>query len=98
VLFGTGNDRHSLPNDANNRRFVVIEIFGGKSKVGPIEAYLDMWRNYLFGQAMQMYRAGKRANLPRELFKLQTKINEESQSMNDTLAACIDDILWEPGT
>ena len=64
VIVGTSNNVNCLPNDpTGNRRFVPVHCNQGN----PIEALMAPMRNQLWAEALDMYNAGERANLPRTL-------------------------------
>ena len=63
VIVGTTNRTDSLPNDpSGNRRFVPVEL---PTSTGPIESYMDANLGQLWAEALDRYRAGVRAGLPR---------------------------------
>ena len=97
ILFGTGNDRQVLPDEQNNRRFVVLEITGGRSLVGPVEDYMDRNRDLFFSEALRRYKSGSRANLPDDLKADQRRINESSRTGNELLEDYILELDWEVG-
>ena len=64
IIVGTSNNMNCLPNDpTGNRRFVPILCSQGN----PIEELMAPIRNQLWAEALDMYNAGERANLPRTL-------------------------------
>ena len=73
ILVGTSNDQECLPNDpSGNTRYVPIEC----SKGTHVEPFLDKWRTQLWAEGLALYRAGERANLPRDLMDLQEQHGE----------------------
>ena len=84
AFVATANDPHCLPPDiTGNTRFVAITLNGGS----PVEAHLDATvhmddqdesptiREQLWAEALSRYRQGERANLPRELYARQERVN-----------------------
>ena len=63
VFIGTTNEAECLPNDpSGNRRFVVAELKHGCDVEAASAARAQWW-----AEAQARYRAGERANLPRDL-------------------------------
>ena len=70
ILVATTNDESDLPNDpTGNRRFVPIVLRDGVN----VEAWMAEVREQLWAEALHLYREGRRANLPRELFESPTR-------------------------
>ena len=67
VFVGSTNEADCLPNDpSGNRRFVVVELAHGCD----VEARAGAERTQWWAEALARYRAGERANLPRDLLPL----------------------------
>ena len=65
IIVGTTNRRDSLPNDpSGNRRFVPVDL---PTSTGPIEPYMEANHVQLWAEALNRYRGGVRAGLPRKL-------------------------------
>ena len=89
IIVATADRNGTLPNDpAGNRRFVVIEIKSSKSAA---EAFMGIERDQLWAEAIQRYKAGERANLPREYATIQAAANE-AQRADDVLEERIADM------
>ena len=94
VFIGTTNEAECLPNDpSGNRRFVVVALERGCD----VEA-ASVDRNQWWSEALARYRAGERANLPRELHTLAAERAEDhrerdsvEQDIVDALHALGDD-------
>ena len=67
VFVGSTNEADCLPNDpSGNRRFVVVELRHGCHVEERAAAERVQW----WAEALHRYRAGERANLPRDLLPL----------------------------
>ena len=67
MFVGSTNEADCLPNDpSGNRRFVVVELMHGCD----VEARGAAERVQWWAEALHRYRAGERANLPRDLILL----------------------------
>ena len=74
VFVGSTNEADCLPNDpSGNRRFVVVELMHGCAVEARGEAERVQW----WAEALARYRAGERANLPRDLIPLAADRAEE---------------------
>ena len=94
VLVATTNDDSDLPNDpTGNRRFVPIVLRDGVN----VEAWMAEVREQLWAEALHMYRAGRRANLPRELFDAQRTRAELHRDRDDLIEDAIANNLPEEG-
>ena len=90
ILVGSTNDPEPLPNDpSGNSRFVPIQC----SKGSHIEPFMAQWRNQLWAESLVLYRAGERANLPRNLMDLQAEHGErhrrKDQIIEDAVAGIV---------
>ena len=82
VIIGTSNDETPLPNDhSGNRRFVVVKLNKGSN----VEQYMAENREQLWAEALHRYRHGERANLPRELYQDQAKLNNMARRKDELL-------------
>ena len=82
VLIGTSNDETPLPNDpTGNRRFVVVNLNKGSN----VELYMTENRDQLWAEALHRYRQGERANLPRDLYSDQAKLNNQARCKDELL-------------
>ena len=71
-VVGTTDSRECLPNDPEgNRRFGVAELAHGAD----VSAFMTATREQLWAEALHRFRAGERANLPRELQDVQAAAN-----------------------
>ena len=90
ILVGTTNDESDLPNDpTGNRRFVPIVLREGVN----VEAWMAEIREQLWAEALHLYREGRRANLPRELFGFQRESVELHRDRDDLIEDAIADLL-----
>ena len=75
IIVGTSNDMAVLPNDpTGNRRFVVVRITNSKMAA---ETFMGRYAVQLWAEAITRYRTGERANLPRQLSRIQSELNRE---------------------
>ena len=82
VIVATTNDPNDLPNDPSGlRRFVPIVL----NKGCDVETWMAKERENLWAEALAMYRAGRRANLPRALFDMQREQAEQHRDRDDLL-------------
>lgn len=82
VIVATTNDPNDLPNDPTGlRRFVPIVLRKGCD----VEKWMAEERENLWAEALAMYHAGRRANLPRELYAMQRKHAEAHRDRDDVL-------------
>ena len=93
VIIGTSNDATPLPNDpTGNRRFVVVKL----NKGSDIEKYMADNRGQLWVEALHRYRHGERANLPRELYQDQARLNNQARCKDELLEDQILKLAQEP--
>ena len=86
IIVGTTNNETDLPNDpSGNRRFVPIVLTKGCD----VEAWMSECRNQLWAEALAMYEAGRRANLPRELHAAQREVAEVHRDRDDVIEDAI---------
>ena len=86
ILVATTNDESDLPNDpTGNRRFVPIVLRDGVN----VEAWMAEVREQLWAEALHLYREGRRANLPRELFESQRDRAELHRDRDDLIEDAI---------
>lgn len=93
IFIGTANDEDALPNDGNIRRLVPIKL----NRAGKPWEYLPRIRDYLWAEALHLYRQGYQARLPEELhdtamdvanqYRYRDTIEERLEGMLDD---CID--------
>ena len=92
VFVGTTNEAECLPNDpSGNRRFVVVELQHG-CDVEAASALREHW----WAEALSRYRAGERANLPREHHALaaeRAKEHRETDSLEQEITDAVHDLL-----
>ena len=87
VIVATTNREDDLPNDeSGNRRFVPIVLRKGCN----VEQWMAKERENLWGEALAMYHAGRRANLPRELFGMQREQAEEHRDRDELIETAVD--------
>ena len=92
IIAATADNNRVLPNDpAGNRRFVAIEI---TKSTGAAEAFMAAERDQLWAEAIQRYRKGERANLPRSYATIQAAANE-TQRADDVLEDRIAGMRYE---
>ena len=83
VFVGTANDNLELPDDpTGQRRFVPITL---GTPTGPIEPVMKKLRDSLLAEGLARYRAGERANLPREMKELAAKAAARYRHRNQYL-------------
>ena len=86
IIVGTSNEQMVLPNDpSGNRRYVAVKCNKGFN----IERFMKKNRDQIWAEALMRFNAGTVANLPRELMKEQTKLNEEFRSQDEELESLI---------
>ena len=86
IIVATTNNPHDLPNDeTGNRRFVPIVL----NKGCDVETLMAEQRENLWAEALAMYHAGRRANLPRDLYGMQRQETEAHRDRDDVLEDCI---------
>ena len=86
IIAATTNNNNDLPNDpSGNRRFVPILLNRGCN----VELYMDAERDQLWAEAMHLYHADKRANLPRDLMKVQAEQVENHRDRDDVVEDAI---------
>ena len=84
IFIGSTNDLKPLPCDLTGmRRFVVIEL-KEKIKFEAIIKKVKEERNQLWGEAVHLYKEGKSARLPKELWEISAEVAEEHRS-GDTI-------------
>ena len=88
VMCGTTNDPNDLPNDPSGlRRFVPVRLKHGSN----VELWMDICRNHLWAEALHRWCDGERANLPRDLQRMQAERAEEHRDADlmaeDAIAA-----------
>lgn len=77
VFIGTTDSAQPLPSDdQGNRRFVLVDVSAPGRAVEP---YMEELRDLLWAEALHIFHEGQRANLPRELFSIQRRINAENR-------------------
>ena len=86
VMVCTTNSDTPLPPGSDNRRFVVIDVSGDGCNV---ERWLAENRDQLWAEAVTRYRAGERANLPRELQARQRAANRERVGISEISAGMV---------
>ena len=87
IIVATTNDENDLPNDpSGNRRFVPIVLNTGCN----VEKWMAETRGQLWAEALAMYHAGRRANLPRELHAMQRERAEQHRDRDELLEDAID--------
>ena len=87
IIVGTTNNETDLPNDpSGNRRFVPIVLTKGCNVEGTMKRYRDQ----LWAEALAMYAAGRRANLPRDLHVAQRKAAEVHRDRDDLIEDAIE--------
>ena len=92
IFVGTTNT-DSLPNDpTSNRRFIVVRTVGNRAHY-KVEDWMDKHRDRLFAAALWEYENGGRANLPRELVKIQTKVNEENRIADELFETACEEAI-----
>ena len=73
------------------RRFACVDV-GVKARQ-PVEPWMDANRTQLWAEALELYRDGVRANLPRELMDAQAKVNRGHMQEDTTMVEEIEDRL-----
>ena len=82
IIVATTNDPNDLPNDPTGlRRFVPVVL----RKSCNVEQWMAEERENLWAEALAMFRAGRRANLPRDLFAMQREHAEAHRDRDDVL-------------
>ena len=74
AFFGTANPGDVLPNEANNRNFVCVNV--EEKDIATLIEYMNDNREQLWAEGMAMYHDGIEARLPYALRKLQSEANE----------------------
>ena len=93
VIIGTCNDQTPLPNDpTGNRRFVVVKL----NKGSHVEKYMEENREQLWAETLHRYRQGERANLPRDLYQDQARLNNMARRKDELLEDQILKLVQEP--
>ena len=83
VFFGTANPDRPIPNDpTGNRRFVPVIVHDPDMSV---EDFMRSHRDQYWAEALVRYKAGERANLPRELFADQSVAVERQRVVDEAL-------------
>ena len=86
ILVGTTNRADDLPNDPSGlSRFVPVILKYGSD----VEEFMMDNRTQLWAEALQRYRAGLRANLPRELMTEQAARAEDHRSRDEFVEEAI---------
>lgn len=86
IIVATTNEVADLPNDpSGNRRFVPVVVNTGCN----VEQAMAEVREQLWAEALAMYRAGRRANLPRDLYAMQRERAEEHRDRDELLEDAI---------
>lgn len=81
IICGTTNRADDLPNDpSGNRRFVPVELGPAKCAV---ETYMDAVRDQCWAEALELFRDGESARLPRSLRALQRDRAEAHRDRDD---------------
>ena len=87
IIVATTNNESDLPNDeSGNRRFVPIVL----RKNCNVETWMAEERVNLWAEALAMYHAGRRANLPRTLYDMQREQAEVHRDRDDLLEDAVD--------
>ena len=97
ILCGTTNRDDDLPNDpTGNRRLVSIVLKHGTD----VEAYFaDGVREQLWAEALYRVREkGERANLPRDLMRMQAERAEQHRERDDAIEDAVSNLPKEPMT
>ena len=82
IIVATSNDVSVIPNDpTGNRRFVPVVL----NKGCDVEKWMAEERENLWAEALAMYHAGRRANLPRSLYAMQREHAEAHRDRDDVL-------------
>ena len=90
ILVGTSNPEECLPNDpSGNTRFVPVEC----SKGTHVEPFMDKWRSQLWAEGLALYRAGERADLPRDLMPLQEQHGERHRRKDSMVEDAVAEIV-----
>ena len=77
IFVGTTNDSTPLPDDLTGlRRFVLISL-KGKIPVSDIKKLVKDNRNQLWAEAVELYKNGKSARLPKELWQKSAEVAED---------------------
>ena len=84
IFVGSTDKEHFLPADGpnNNRRFIVVKLQrkrgdGDDIEGGLVEVWMVENRDQCWAEALHRYKAGERANLPKDLLKEAARINRE---------------------
>ena len=81
IIVGTTNQKECLPNDpTGNRRFVPILCTSGRDQ----ERHMAGIREQCWAEALNLYRDGKRGNLPRSLYA-EAAVEADEARRKDTL-------------
>lgn len=92
IIVGTSNDQECLPNDPTGlRRFVPIVLTQGCD----VEAMCKDARLQWWAEALQLYRGGARARLPRALIEKQARAAEGARRTDEMLEVRIGQIEKE---
>ena len=87
IIVATTNNESDLPNDeSGNRRFTPIVLRKGCN----VEQWMAEERVNLWAEALAMYHAGRRANLPRALFGMQREQAEEHRDRDELIETAVD--------
>ena len=82
VFVCTTNLGRPLPADTTgNRRWCVIQV--GPSKVGAVEPFVEACRDAIWHEAVALYRAGVKPNLPRDFKSIQKGRNIELERVDE---------------
>lgn len=92
IFVGTTNE-DCLPNDpTGNRRFVMVET-EGKRAYHAVEGWLDKNRDDIFSAALYAFENGEKANLPRELYEIRDKVNDNQRIRDDLIEDAVLEVV-----
>ena len=91
TVFVATTDREDClpPDSAGHRRFVPVHCVRGLD----IEPYMDDVREQLWAEAVNLYKQGERANLPRQLMAYQAQGTQTLQAIDRTLQGRLSEAL-----
>ena len=95
VIVATTNSKSCLPNDPTGlRRFIPVQLKHGCN----VEKYMGENRVQCMAEALAMYEAGERANLPRHLMDAQKEMAESYRNADQTMEDRVANLPAEPKT
>lgn len=95
VICGTTNRENCLPNDSSgNRRFIPVDL---PTSTQAIEPYMETHRIQLWAEALNRYRDGMRAGLPRTLKGTAAAAAEVHRNRDELLEDRVDALTIQDG-